>query len=98
MNVKEIIGLINYHYWATYRLIDAVEPLSPEQFTRNMGNSFASVRDTLVHLYSAEWVWLSRWQGVSPTNLLPLDMFPDVATARKTFQQHETKVRDFWKS
>ncbi len=98
MNIRDLHELINYHYWATYRLIDAVEPLTPEQFTRSMGNSFASVRDTLVHLYSAEWVWLSRWQGVSPTTLLSNDLFPDVATARKTFQQHEKKVRDFWKS
>ena len=54
MTHKEIIELINYHYWTTYRLINAVEPLSPEQFTCNMGNRFASVRDKLVDLYGAE--------------------------------------------
>ncbi len=41
--------------------------LTPEQFTRDLGSSFKSVRDTLAHLYSAEWAWYQRWHGTSPT-------------------------------
>jgi uncharacterized damage-inducible protein DinB len=97
MSRVELQRLIDYHYWATYRIIDAVELLSPEQFTRDLGNSFPSVRDTLVHLFGAEWVWLSRWNGVSPSALLPNEMFPDPATARKKFVEHEVIFRDFWR-
>ena len=98
MNSRDIAALIDYHYWATYRVIDAVESLTSEQFTQSIVSSFGSVRDTLVHLYGAEWIWLCRWNGVSPANSLAPDIFPDVATARRMFQEHEVKVREFWKS
>ena len=76
-------------------MLAAVEPLTSEQLMRDMGNSFRSVRDTLAHIYFAEWVWLSRWQGESPTSPLPPDMFPDLATIRKTWLEHEGKLRAF---
>ncbi len=98
MNIREIESLIDYHYWATHRVIDATEPLSMDQFTRNLGNSFGSVQHTLGHLYAAEWVWLCRWNGINPTALLAPDILPDVATARRMFREHEEKVRDFWES
>jgi uncharacterized damage-inducible protein DinB len=98
MNVQELNVLIDYHYWARDRLLDAVEPLTPEQFTRDIESSFRSVRDTLAHTYAAEWAWHSRWLGTSPTALLPADMFPDLATLRRTWSEHEAKMRAFFSS
>jgi hypothetical protein len=31
-------------------------PLTPEHYLRDLGNSFKSIRDTMVHLYGAEWI------------------------------------------
>jgi uncharacterized damage-inducible protein DinB len=95
MNLTDLKTLLDYHYWARDRVLDAVSQLTPEQFTRDLGSSFKSVRDTLAHLYSAEWAWYSRWQGVSPTAMLPFDQFQDVATLRKTWTEHEAQVRAF---
>jgi uncharacterized damage-inducible protein DinB len=67
--VEEIQQLYAYDRWANRLVLDAVENLTDEQFTRDLGNSFPSVRDTLLHILAAEWVWLSRWQGVSPRGL-----------------------------
>jgi uncharacterized damage-inducible protein DinB len=67
MRVDEVRQLYAFNRWATLRMLDAVAALSDEQFRRDMGNSFPSIRDTLVHIMSGEWVWLSRWQGTSPT-------------------------------
>lgn len=50
MNLEDLRALLDFHYWARDRLLDAVEQLSPEQFTNDMGSSFRSVRDTLVHI------------------------------------------------
>jgi uncharacterized damage-inducible protein DinB len=82
MTPQEIQTLVDYHYWATHRLLTVVEPLSPEQFTRDLGNSFRSVRDTLSHLQAAEWVWLSRLQGESPASFPPHERFQDVGAVR----------------
>ena len=47
MNLEDTQKLIAYHYWARNRMLDAVELLTPEQFTREVGGSFGSVRDTV---------------------------------------------------
>jgi uncharacterized damage-inducible protein DinB len=95
MTADDIRVLIDYHYWARDRLLGACMALSPEQLTRDMGNSFKSVRDTLAHLHAAEWIWLSRWQGESPTALLPADRFADVAAVRAGWSELEGQLRPF---
>jgi len=93
MNLDELRTLVDYHYWARDRMLDAVDNLTADQFTRDMGSSFRSVRDTLTHLYSAEWAWCSRWNGHSPTALLAADTFPDVAALRSKWGALESDVR-----
>jgi len=66
MNLQDLRTLLDYHYWARDRMFEVLEPLTREQVERDMGNSFKSIRDTVTHLYAADWVWYSRWQGVSP--------------------------------
>jgi uncharacterized damage-inducible protein DinB len=95
MTLQDLRTLLDYHYWARDRMFEALEPLSPEQVDRDMGNSFKSIRDTVTHLYAAEWAWYSRWQGTSPTALLPADLFADLAALRAAWAEHETKMRAF---
>lgn len=73
----DLLDLFAYHRWANARTLEAVLPLSPEQYARELGGSFPSLRDTLHHLLAADWLWLQRWQGTSPTGL-PTDW--DVST------------------
>ena len=76
MNLQDLRTLLDYHYWARDRLLDAIEPLTADQFNRDLGSSFKSVRETVVHTYAAEWAWHSRWRGQSPTALLTSEAFP----------------------
>jgi uncharacterized damage-inducible protein DinB len=95
VTVEELRTLLDFHYWARDRMFDALEPLTLEQFTRDLGNSFRSIRDTVAHIYGAEWVWYMRWHGTSPTSLLPPDQFPDLASLRTSWADHEQKMRAF---
>src|ERR671931_2833808 len=95
MDLQDLRTLVDYHYWARDRLLEAVAPLTSEQLTKDLGSSFKSVRDTLTHLYSAEWAWYSRWEGQSPTAQLPMDTFADVAAIRSAWSELERKVRAF---
>jgi uncharacterized damage-inducible protein DinB len=95
MTHQDLRDLIDFHYWARDRMFDAIDPLTPEQFTRDLGNSFQSVRDTVAHIYAAEWIWYSRWQGHSPTSLVSADQFPDAATLRRAWVELEQGVRAF---
>ena len=95
MTYEDISTLLDYHYWARDRLLEAVDALSPDQLLRDTGSSFRSVRDTLAHVYAAEWAWYERWQGRSPKALLPAEQFPDVGSIRAAWREHEAKVREY---
>jgi uncharacterized damage-inducible protein DinB len=98
MNLQDLRTLLDYHYWARDRLLDALDPLTPEQFNRDLGSSFRSIRETVVHIYAAEWAWHSRWQGQSPTSLMTSDAFPDITAVRRAWTDHEQKMRAFLES
>ncbi|MGA2810090.1 MAG: DinB family protein [Candidatus Acidiferrum sp.] len=72
MSPEEMRVLFDYNAWANRRALDAASALAAEQYTRPLGSSFSSVRDTLVHICSGEWVWLERFEGRSPA------AFPDL--------------------
>ena len=85
--------LVDYHYWARDRVLSALEPLSPEQYGRDLGSSFASARDTANHLFFAEWIWYERWMGASPTAADPKPDIADFAALRRMWAAQETRVR-----
>jgi uncharacterized damage-inducible protein DinB len=62
MNKDDIRLLYEYDRWANNRVLQAVAALSDERFTRDLGGSFRSVRDTLVHIIAGEWGWLEYWK------------------------------------
>jgi len=95
MNLQDLNTLLDYHYWARDRMFDAIEPLTPDQITRDMGGSFKSLHDTVTHIYAAELAWYSRWQGSSPSALATSDAFPDLAAVRRGWSEHEAKMRAF---
>jgi uncharacterized damage-inducible protein DinB len=78
--------LFAYDAWANRRSLEACAALTPGQFTRNLGSSFPSIRDTLAHIVGAQFVWLERFHGRVPAGLLPPADFPDLAslTARSS--------------
>jgi uncharacterized damage-inducible protein DinB len=95
MNTKDIQVLYNYNRWANAQMLAAVVPLTAEQFTRNLASSFASVRDTLVHMLSAEWIWLERWRGVSPPAMLQAQDFPTLEIVKMRWAEVEREQKEF---
>jgi uncharacterized damage-inducible protein DinB len=67
--------LYDYNVWANGLILKYVEQLPEEQFTQETSHSHTSIRETLVHIMAAEWVWRERMQG----NTIEL------TTARKEF-------------
>ncbi len=63
--------LFEFNRWANQRMLEAVAALNEEQFTRDLRSSFPSVQATLAHIVGADWIWLSRWLGTSPTGTPP---------------------------
>ncbi len=83
--------LFEYTIWANHRLLRAAALLSVPDFRRDMGSSLGGVRGTLVHTMGAEWIWLERVKGVSPSRGFDEGEFPDVIALRDrwvTIEEH----------
>jgi len=95
MQPETIRELYLYNHWANQTTFSSVDSLSPEQFLRPMGSSFSSVRDTVVHILGAEWIWLERWLGRSPRALLPASDFSNLASIRQRWETVEQDRNSF---
>ena len=67
MNRTDIQQLLTYTEWANDLAMDAAAKLPNEGLRRDVGISHKSIFGTLVHMAGAEWIWLERWHGNSPT-------------------------------
>jgi uncharacterized damage-inducible protein DinB/GNAT superfamily N-acetyltransferase len=94
MDLAYLRTLVDYHYWARDRVLDAVSRLDAAQYAHATGGSFGSVRDTLNHTYGAEVLWLRRWHGESPT-AFPGEMPVDATSLRAAWREQETALRAF---
>ena len=89
MNADDFRLLYDYNSWANHRTLDACANLSHEQFTRDLGSSFRSVRDTLAHISGVEWLWLERWRGRSHNTIPPGSDFADFDSLRRRWLEIE---------
>jgi uncharacterized damage-inducible protein DinB len=95
-DVAAIRELYRYNEWANARIFGVVaRTTTPEQFAKDLGSSFPSLRDTLTHIVWGEWLWLQRWKGISPQReSKPLE-FPGVEFLRERWQHVAAEQRDF---
>jgi uncharacterized damage-inducible protein DinB len=95
MNIDDFRLLYDFNAWANRRTLDACAPLAAEQFTRNLGSSFPSVRDTLAHIYGAEWIWFERWHGRVPAALPSAADFPDFESVQHRLSDMDRILVDY---
>src|ERR1700693_1930317 len=88
---REISKLFAYNRWANERTFEPVSALTGEEYGWTLGGSFPSVRETLAHIYGAEWMW----QGRSPRGLPPAHDVPTLAVLREKWRAVEDGQREF---
>ena len=67
MNLTDIRHLFDYTEWANNLAMDAAAKLSDEHLCHDFGISHKSIFGTLLHMAGADWIWMERWHGRSPT-------------------------------
>src|SRR2546429_9892677 len=82
-------GLYDYHWWANHRLFGTVRALGEETARREVGKQFSSptLKGMFAHLYGADFIWLSRWQGVPTGRLMGDGDFATLAELRSRWDQ-----------
>ena len=96
MSIAMVRDLYDYHRWANRRLYDFAAALGEETCARDVGSqfSYAKVTRMFAHLYGADWVWLSRWKGTSPTTL-PGAELTTMAAVRRRWDALEAEQQAF---
>ena len=107
MTRDDIRLLYEYDRWANNRVLRAASALTLEQFTHDLGGSFRSVRDTLVHIVGGGWGWLQYWKERSPSSdflrdlwakhdaLFNPDVFPNIDSVQAKWGEVETQLVEF---
>lgn len=95
MDVKALENLYDYGYWANRKLFDVIAQLTPEQFTQTVAGSYGSIRNTMVHVLSAEAGWLDRCGGPKRGPRLNPEDFPTVKSVIQAWNKVETNVNGF---
>jgi uncharacterized damage-inducible protein DinB len=96
METELIRGLYGYHRWANRQLFDVARRLGAEAASRDMGKqwSFPTLPRTFAHIYGADWRWLQRFKGVSPTSV-PGPAFATLDALRPAWDALEAEQRGF---
>jgi uncharacterized damage-inducible protein DinB len=95
MTVKDLERVYDYSYWANRKMFSVLTQLTPEQFTQNVAGSYGSVRNTLVHVLSAEWGWLDRCGGPARGPALKAEDYPTVDSLIDRWTTVEAQMRSF---
>lgn len=95
MTVQDLKDLYNYNYWANKKLLHVISQLSAEEFTKKIAGGYGSVRNTMVHVLSTEWGWLSRCGGHKRGKSLNTENYPTAELLVKDWKKVEGYMRDF---
>ena len=70
--------------------------LTPDEFTHTVAGSYGSIRNTLVHVMSAEWGWLERCGGTARGPRLNPDDYPTLESVVTQWAHVERYIREFF--
>jgi uncharacterized damage-inducible protein DinB len=88
-------AIFEYNRWADERLLTACGQLTDEQYAREIGGSFPSIRATVAHHAGALRAWGTRFDGGEVTSLPSEVEVPNADTAmRLIVEGHETLARE----
>jgi uncharacterized damage-inducible protein DinB len=68
--------MFDYMRWGDRLMISAARSVADEQYYADQGISIGSLHKLLVHCMAAQWLWLSRWRGESPTKIESHEQYP----------------------
>lgn len=61
MNKAYLLDLASYNIWANHKAMDWLQQINDAQWEQVVTSSFSSVRQTALHIASAEKIWIDFW-------------------------------------
>lgn len=90
-----------FNLWANTETVNWLKTKPLELMEREMPSSFPTIRDTLLHIWGAEEIWLERLRLVPPTTFLSQrftgtveDVFVGILKSSETFADYVQDLPD----
>ncbi len=90
-----------FNLWANTETVNWLKTKPLELMEREMPSSFPTIRDTLLHIWGAEEIWLERLRLVPPTTFLSQrftgtveDVFVGILKSSETFAAYVQDLPD----
>lgn len=87
MNKNYLVGLANYNAWADAKMILCLSQVDDEQWNQPLVSSFSSIRQTAIHIASAQKIWIDFWKKT-----------PDPVFLSATFDGSKQELLEIWKA
>ena len=91
----DLFALQDYNLWANRLLLESLSSLAHEDYTREMGGGWPSIRATLVHLAGATRAWSERFDGCDATVLPTVEEVPTLADAARMLNEADACISAF---
>ena len=95
MNKTDLLLLFRYNDWANRRLLNALQAVTPEQFTAAANYSHGGLCGTLTHALLAEVVWRRRLQGQPILPLPQPEDFPTPAALIERWSAEQALLQEY---
>ena len=95
MNIQSIHELYEYNYWAFDRVWQSINQLDDQRFVSDLGYSFGSIRNQIIHLISGHHRWLTRLQLIEIPPHLDFANFPTRSLVRMKWDEAKDEFLDY---
>ena len=91
----DLFALQDYNLWANRLLLESLAPLTHEEYVREMGGGWPSIRASLVHLAGATRAWAERFEGRDATVLPGVEDVQALADAARMLNDADARIAVF---
>lgn len=92
--ISTLTILLEHNFACREPLLESLEKLDHDDFTRSLGVGATSIRNILVHLMNTEIYWISFLNEIDTEKLDPQE-FKDIKSIVKIWKSIERETRDF---
>jgi len=94
MTQMEIQLLYEYDIWADRKLLEVIGLVNKEIYMKDLGSSLGGIHSTIVHILSADNIWLARWTGKTTAPLKAVDI-PTDEVFKKQWDAYHCEMNNF---
>ncbi|MBX3050492.1 MAG: DinB family protein [Caldilineaceae bacterium] len=95
MAPNAVLRMFDYNEWAWQRIFPSLAALPAEEYCAERPFFWHSLHGLAVHSFGADWIWLQRCQGVSPSALPAMESVADLADLRRRWDPVRAEFRAY---